>query len=126
MAFTDLIHGLPLSGAGLYRGSFWGLLAPVAIVGGLASLAMFVVHGATFPAYNRYLRELIHTGKAKPSFVVSHELPLDRAPEGYQHFDARDNGWTKVVLGPRRLIGGTPGQPPPRRAAAVPVPARSS
>jgi glutathione-independent formaldehyde dehydrogenase len=51
-------------------------------------------------AYNRHLRELIHTGQAKPSFVVSHELPLARAPEGYEHFDARDNGWTKVVLSP--------------------------
>ena len=36
--------------AGLYLGSFWGLLAPVAIVGGLASLAMFLAHGATFLA----------------------------------------------------------------------------
>jgi threonine dehydrogenase-like Zn-dependent dehydrogenase len=50
--------------------------------------------------YNRHLRDLIHLGKAKPSFIVSHELPLDRAPEGYQHFDARDQGWTKVVLAP--------------------------
>jgi threonine dehydrogenase-like Zn-dependent dehydrogenase len=50
--------------------------------------------------YNRYLRELIHTGKAKPSFVVSHELPLTEAPVGYEHFDRRDNGWTKVVLHP--------------------------
>jgi glutathione-independent formaldehyde dehydrogenase len=50
--------------------------------------------------YNRHLRDLIHLGKAKPSFLVSHELPLDRAPEGYQHFDARDQGWTKVVLAP--------------------------
>jgi glutathione-independent formaldehyde dehydrogenase len=32
--------------------------------------------------------------------VVSHELPLDDAPEGYRHFDARDDGWTKVVLHP--------------------------
>jgi glutathione-independent formaldehyde dehydrogenase len=31
---------------------------------------------------------------------VSHELPLDQAPEAYQHFDARDDGWTKVVLHP--------------------------
>jgi glutathione-independent formaldehyde dehydrogenase len=23
-----------------------------------------------------------------------------RPPEGYQHFDARSNGWTKVVLAP--------------------------
>ena len=34
------------------------------------------------------------------SFIVSHELPLDRAPEAYEHFDARDDGWTKVVLHP--------------------------
>ena len=50
--------------------------------------------------YNRQLRDLIHEGRAKPSWVVSHELPLDQAPSGYQHFDARDDGWTKVVLHP--------------------------
>jgi glutathione-independent formaldehyde dehydrogenase len=51
-------------------------------------------------AYNRYLCALIEDGKAQPSFVVSHELPLDEAPNAYEHFDARDNGWTKVVLKP--------------------------
>ncbi|HEX3390481.1 MAG TPA: glutathione-independent formaldehyde dehydrogenase [Streptosporangiaceae bacterium] len=51
-------------------------------------------------AYNRHLRDLIQTGKASPSFLISHELPLARAAEGYQHFDARDQGWTKVVLSP--------------------------
>jgi threonine dehydrogenase-like Zn-dependent dehydrogenase len=51
-------------------------------------------------AYNRQLRDLIHAGRAKPSFIVSHELELNKAPEAYQHFDARDNGWTKVVLKP--------------------------
>ncbi len=51
-------------------------------------------------SYNRHLRDLIHFGKAAPSFIISHELPLTRAPEGYQHFDARDKGWTKVVLAP--------------------------
>jgi threonine dehydrogenase-like Zn-dependent dehydrogenase len=50
--------------------------------------------------YNRQLRDLIHEGRAKPSWIVSHELPLDEAPSGYQHFDARDDGWTKVVLHP--------------------------
>jgi glutathione-independent formaldehyde dehydrogenase len=51
-------------------------------------------------AYNRKLRELIETGQATPSFLVSHELPLAEAPEAYKHFDDRDNGWTKVVLKP--------------------------
>jgi len=50
--------------------------------------------------YNRQLRDLIHEGRAKPSWIVSHQLPLDEAPSGYQHFDARDDGWTKVVLHP--------------------------
>jgi glutathione-independent formaldehyde dehydrogenase len=51
-------------------------------------------------AYNRQLRELIHLDKVKPSWIVSHTLPLDKAPDGYLHFDKRDRGWTKVVLQP--------------------------
>lgn len=50
--------------------------------------------------YNRALRDLIAGGKATPSFVVSHELRLDEAPAAYEHFDARDEGWIKVVLHP--------------------------
>jgi glutathione-independent formaldehyde dehydrogenase len=55
---------------------------------------------ANVKAYNRELRDLIHDGKAKPSWVVSHHLSLDEGPEGYQHFDDRDDGWTKVILHP--------------------------
>ena len=50
--------------------------------------------------YNRQLRDLIHEGRAKPSWIVSHQLSLDEAPSGYEHFDARDDGWTKVILHP--------------------------
>jgi glutathione-independent formaldehyde dehydrogenase len=50
--------------------------------------------------YNRYLRDLIHEGKAQPSFIVSHRVGLGDAPEAYEHFDRRDNGWTKVVMHP--------------------------
>jgi threonine dehydrogenase-like Zn-dependent dehydrogenase len=50
--------------------------------------------------YNRRLSALIAAGKAKPSFLVSHELPLDQATDAYEHFDKRENGWTKVVLKP--------------------------
>jgi len=51
-------------------------------------------------AYNRRLCRLIEKGKAKPSFIVSHRLPLDKAPEAYEHFDKRESGWTKVILQP--------------------------
>jgi glutathione-independent formaldehyde dehydrogenase len=50
--------------------------------------------------YIRQLRDLIIAGRAAPSFVVSHELPLDAAPEAYEKFDKRVEGYTKVVLHP--------------------------
>jgi glutathione-independent formaldehyde dehydrogenase len=50
--------------------------------------------------YNRYLMELIIAGRAAPSFVVSHELPLDAAPQAYEKFDKRVEGYTKVILHP--------------------------
>ncbi|SOE80595.1 Threonine dehydrogenase [Caballeronia arationis] len=53
---------------------------------------------ANVKAYNRKLCDLIAAGKAKPSEIISHQLPLEKAAEGYAHFDARDEGWTKVVL----------------------------
>ncbi len=51
-------------------------------------------------AYNRRLCKLIAAGKAKPSFLVTQELPLRDAPDAYRHFDARENGWVKVLLKP--------------------------
>ncbi len=55
---------------------------------------------ANVKAYNRLLCHLIEHGKVAPSLIVSHELPLEEAPDAYKHFDARDTGWTKVVLKP--------------------------
>lgn len=51
-------------------------------------------------AYNRKLAELIHHDKAKPSAIVSHDLPLTEAPNAYKNFDARLKGWHKVILHP--------------------------
>ncbi|KAI0310730.1 hypothetical protein OF83DRAFT_1178257 [Amylostereum chailletii] len=50
--------------------------------------------------YNRYLRDLIIAGIAKPSFVVSHNLPLNDATSAYDKFDKRIDGYTKVLLHP--------------------------
>lgn len=50
--------------------------------------------------YNRHLRDLIMAGRARPSFIVSHELHLGSGPEGYENFDRRCDGWTKVLLHP--------------------------
>ena len=55
---------------------------------------------ANVKSYNRKLCQLITSGKATPSSIISHELSLEEAPEAYKHFDARDKGWTKVILKP--------------------------
>jgi glutathione-independent formaldehyde dehydrogenase len=49
---------------------------------------------------NRQLRELISVGKAKPSWIVSREIPLSGAADAHKHFGARNDGWTKVILKP--------------------------
>ncbi|MBV9451655.1 MAG: glutathione-independent formaldehyde dehydrogenase [Streptosporangiaceae bacterium] len=50
--------------------------------------------------YNEHLRDLIMAGRAQPSLLVSHELPLDQAPEAYEKFDQRTGRYTKVILHP--------------------------
>jgi threonine dehydrogenase-like Zn-dependent dehydrogenase len=55
---------------------------------------------ANVKSYNRELRDLIHAGKATPSWIVSHHCSLDEGPDAYAHFDAREDGWTKVILHP--------------------------
>ena len=55
---------------------------------------------ANVKSYNRELCALISSGKAKPSTIISQTLSLEEAPDAYKHFNARDNGWTKVILKP--------------------------
>src|SRR5262249_50097249 len=50
--------------------------------------------------WNSKLRDMIIAGRAKPGQVVSHRLPLDRAPDAFDKFDRRDEGHIKVVLKP--------------------------
>jgi glutathione-independent formaldehyde dehydrogenase len=55
-------------------------------------------------AYNRKLAELIHHDRAKPSAIISHDLPLSEAPKAYKNFDERRDGWHKVVLHPQAAV----------------------
>ena len=50
--------------------------------------------------WNRKLRDMIITGAARPSRVVSHRLPMDQAPEAFASFDQRADGYVKVILEP--------------------------
>ncbi|HEY2115579.1 MAG TPA: zinc-dependent alcohol dehydrogenase [Candidatus Angelobacter sp.] len=50
--------------------------------------------------YMKPLLELIQGGKIDPSFVVSHRVPIDKAPEMYKTFRDKQDNCTKVVLDP--------------------------
>jgi glutathione-independent formaldehyde dehydrogenase len=55
---------------------------------------------ANVKAYAHHLRDMIIAGRAKPSFVVSKQLPLEQAPDAYARFDKREEGYSKVLLHP--------------------------
>ena len=52
---------------------------------------------------HRYMRPLlarIEAGEIDPSFVISHRLPLEDAPQGYEIFGHKEDDCLKVVLKP--------------------------
>jgi glutathione-independent formaldehyde dehydrogenase len=48
--------------------------------------------------YTVHLRNMIVSGRAKPSFVVSHHISFEEVEEAYRKFDQRKDGYVKVVL----------------------------
>lgn len=48
VAITNLIQGVPINAKMQYAGSFWDLLSPFTLLGGLTWLLLFTMHGALF------------------------------------------------------------------------------
>ncbi|GLZ79177.1 cytochrome c oxidase assembly protein [Actinorhabdospora filicis] len=48
VAFANITKGVPIDAAGEYAGGFWNLLNPYALLGGLTTLSLFLLHGAVF------------------------------------------------------------------------------
>jgi cytochrome d ubiquinol oxidase subunit II len=48
IALANLLHGVPLNSSGDYTGTFWDLFSPYTVVAGLAVVALFAFHGATY------------------------------------------------------------------------------
>jgi threonine dehydrogenase-like Zn-dependent dehydrogenase len=52
--------------------------------------------------YSADLLRRIGEGEIDTTFLISHRLPLEEAPEGYAGFRNHQNEWTKVVLKPQQ------------------------
>lgn len=48
VAFADFVSGVPIGAGGLWVNGFWHLVKPYALLGGLTTLGLFCLHGATF------------------------------------------------------------------------------
>jgi threonine dehydrogenase-like Zn-dependent dehydrogenase len=69
--------------------------------GAVMNKALTIKTGQTHvQRYLRPLLERIQKGEIDPSFVVTHRLPLERAPQGYEMFVEKEDECIKVVLDP--------------------------
>ncbi len=50
VAFANIVHGVPINAAHVYTGNLLTLLNPYALLGGLVTLTLFMLHGALFLA----------------------------------------------------------------------------
>ena len=48
VAFADILHGVPINASHEFVGSFFSLLTPYALFGGVTTLLLFVLHGSVF------------------------------------------------------------------------------
>jgi threonine dehydrogenase-like Zn-dependent dehydrogenase len=81
-------------------GVYGGLLDKVPF-GSIVNRALTLKSGQTHvQRYLAPLLQLIEEGKIDPSFIVTHTLPLEQAPEGYRMFRDKEDSCVKVVLKP--------------------------
>ena len=48
VAFADFVHGVPIAAGATWTGNFFDLVKPYALLGGLSTLSLFTLHGATY------------------------------------------------------------------------------
>ena len=48
VAFADFVHGVPIGANATWTGNFFDLVKPYALLGGLSTLLLFTLHGATY------------------------------------------------------------------------------
>jgi threonine dehydrogenase-like Zn-dependent dehydrogenase len=69
--------------------------------GGSMNKALTIKMGQTHvQRYGQPLLKKIEAGEIDPSFVITHRLPLEDAPDAYKKFRDKEDGYIKVVLKP--------------------------
>lgn len=96
MALMAVRKGGRVSIPGVYGG-----MADKFPLGALMEKGLQIRTGQTHvQRYTRQLLDLIMEDQIDTTFMISHRLSLEQAPEGYRNFRDNQNEWTKVVLKP--------------------------
>ncbi|MEZ5844697.1 MAG: hypothetical protein R3D27_13325 [Hyphomicrobiaceae bacterium] len=83
-------------------GVYGGLLDTFPL-GALMEKGLTVKTGQTHvQRYGRELLRRIEAGEIDTTFLISHRLSLEEAPNAYDNFKNNQNEWIKVVLKPGR------------------------
>jgi threonine dehydrogenase-like Zn-dependent dehydrogenase len=94
------IHACRKGGTVSIPGVYGGFLDKVPMGAAFAKGLTFKMGQTHVHRYLPTLLGLIEGGSIDPAFVVSHELPLEMAPEAYAMFLEKRDGCTKVILRP--------------------------
>ncbi|HEY0341695.1 MAG TPA: glutathione-dependent formaldehyde dehydrogenase, partial [Steroidobacteraceae bacterium] len=83
----------------------YGGMADKFPIGALMEKGLTVKSGQTHvQKYMPELLQLILEGKLDTTFLISHRLSLEEAPQGYKMFKEQQNEVTKVVLKPGAVV----------------------
>jgi threonine dehydrogenase-like Zn-dependent dehydrogenase len=81
-------------------GVYAGLIDKIPVGAAMNKALTFKTGQTHMMRYMKPLLERVERGDIDPSFVISHRVPIDRAPEMYRIFRDKQEHCTKVVLDP--------------------------
>ena len=99
-ALRQAIYSCRKGGTVSVPGVYGGFLDKIPF-GAVVNKALTIKSGQThMHKYMRPLLERIQKGEIDPSFVITHRLPLEEAPHGYEIFKEKQDQCIKIVLKP--------------------------
>jgi threonine dehydrogenase-like Zn-dependent dehydrogenase len=94
------IHACRKGGTISVPGVYGGFLDKIPFGAAFSKGLTFKMGQTHVHRYLRPLLELVQQGRIDPSFVITHRLRLDDAPQGYETFKNHDDNCIKIVMKP--------------------------
>jgi threonine dehydrogenase-like Zn-dependent dehydrogenase len=99
-ALRQAIHACRKGGTVSVPGVYGGFLDKVPFGAAFSKGLTFKMGQTHVHKYLRPLLELVQQGRIDPSFVITHRLRLDDAPQGYETFKNHEDNCIKIVMKP--------------------------